>query len=153
MIEHESAFVKQILIYYQNSDYQSACNLGKEFIAKFPSSLMAHYLLAKSCFRCGDAVSAVTEAYRAFNLAESEDDRVATCLLLSCIFYEQKKFSKAYEVLKSLKGISDERLEKANFILSMCLNLPNEALLHVEELYRINKDVADGFVDSFLRGC
>ncbi|MFH1393510.1 MAG: hypothetical protein ABII71_02180 [Candidatus Micrarchaeota archaeon] len=150
IFERENSFVKQIILYLQNRNNEMAVQLSEEFVEGFPGSLMAHYLFAKSCYRVKNFNAALREGHKAFNLAESQEDMVAIGVFLACAYYELKRYAKGYEVLKALQMLEDARVEKALFILSLCKNDPETALLHVDALFEINKQVADEFVDKFL---
>lgn len=150
IFEHESSFTKQILIYWKGKEYDKAHDLSLEFVKSFPQSLMAHYLLAKCCLKRGEAQNALAEGHRAFNLAESGDDLIGTGIFLACAYYQLRRYSKGFEILNALRDFGDEKVEKALFILSLCMNDPTEAMLHVDALYEINHEVAARFVDRFL---
>lgn len=150
IFEHENSFAKQMILYLQNGESGPARELGEEFVKRFPNLLISHYLYAKAMYKCGDYVGALREGHRAFNIAESEDDLVAVGIFLACAYYELKRYTKGYEVLKALRTLDDARVEKALFILSLCKNDPETALLHVDALYKINKEIANEFVDKFL---
>jgi len=49
-----------------------------------------------------------------------------------------------------VRHLEDEKVEKALFILSLCKDEPETALMHVDALYKINKEVAESFVGRFL---
>ncbi len=150
IFERENSFVKQIIIYLQNKDYEMARDLAQEFMERFPKSLMSHYLLAKASYRLGEFTAALHEGHKAFNLAESKEDLVAVGVFLACAYYELRQYGKGYEVLNALRQLEDASVEKALFILSLCKNDPETALLHVDALYTINKEIANSFVDNFL---
>ena len=150
IFEHENSYVKQIMLYYKNEDYEKACDLCREFAAQFPKSLMSHYLLAKSCYRKRDFPAALMEGHRAFNLADSDEDKVATAVFIACVCYELRRFTNAYEILKSIESINDARVEQALIIFSLITNQPETSMLHIDALYKINRDVADQFVTKAL---
>ncbi len=150
IFSHESSFTKQILIYWKAKEYSQARDLSEEFVKAFPQSLMAHYMLAKCCMKLENYPMAMAEGHRAFNLAESQDDLVATGVFLACVYYQLRRYSKSMEILNALKDFGDEKVEKAFFIISLCVNDPTEAMMHVDALYRINREVANEFVDKFL---
>ena len=150
IFSHESSFTKQILIYWKAREYPQAAKLSEDFVKAFPRSLMAHYMLAKCHMKQENYPMAMAEGHRAFNLAESQDDLVATGVFLACVYYQLRLYHKSMEVLNALREIGDEKVEKAFFIISLCVNDPTEALMHVDALYRINKEVANQFVDKFL---
>ncbi len=150
IFSHESSFTKQILIFWKGREYDKAHELSSEFVKAFPQSLMAHYMLAKCCMKFKNYPTAMAEGHKAFNLAESNEDLVATGVFLSCVYYHLRRYSKSLEILNALKEFGDEKVEKAFFILSLCVNDPTEALMHVDALYMINKEVANDFVDKFL---
>lgn len=150
MFEHERSFVKQIITYLKGKEYEKACELSRQFVEKHPDSMMAHYLLAKSCYWRKDFVSALAEGHKALNMSEAKEDMVAAAVFLACVYYELKRFTRGYEVLGMVRHLEDEKVEKALFILSLCKDEPETALMHVDALYKINKDVAETFVDKFL---
>lgn len=150
IFSREGSFTKQILIYWKARQFAQAHDLSREFVAAFPQSLMAHYMLAKCCMKLEDYPAAMAEGHRAFNLAESQEDLVATGVFLACAYYQLRLYNKSIEVLNALRNFGDEKVEKAFFIISLCVNDPTEALMHVDALYRINKEVANEFVDKFL---
>jgi tetratricopeptide (TPR) repeat protein len=150
IFSHESSFTKQILIYWKEREYSKAQELSEEFVKAFPQSLMAHYMLAKCCMKLENYPLAMAEGHRAFNLAESNEDLVAAGVFLSCVYYQLRRYSKSLEILNALKEFGDEKVEKALFIISLCVNDPTEAMMHVDALYRINKEIANEFVDKFL---
>jgi tetratricopeptide (TPR) repeat protein len=150
IFEHERSFIKQIIIYFKAKEYDKACELGEQFVEKFPSAMMSHYLLAKACYWRRDFITALTEGHKALNMAEARDDLVATAIFLASVYYELKRFTRGYEVLSMVEHLEDERIEKALFVLSLCKSEPETAMMHVDALYRINHDVAESFVDKAL---
>jgi tetratricopeptide (TPR) repeat protein len=150
IFEHENSFTKQILVYWKEKQFDKAHELCKEFASTFPNSLIAHYLLAKCYFRRKEFPLALTEGHKAFNLSESEEDLIGTGVFLACVYYELRRYSKGHEILDELSHFGDERIEKALFIFSLCMNDPTEAMMHVDALYVLNKEVANKFVDKFL---
>jgi len=150
MFEHERSFVKQIITYLKGKEYGKACELSKQFVDKHPNSMMAHYLFAKSCYWKKDFVSALAEGHKALNLSEAKEDMAAAAVFLACVYYELKRFTRGYEVLTMVRHLEDEKVEKALFILSLCKDEPETALMHVDALYKINKEVAESFVGRFL---
>jgi tetratricopeptide (TPR) repeat protein len=150
IFERENSFVKQILIYLKNRQYEMAVDLSGEFTERFPDALISHYLLAKSHYKIEKFQNALKEAHKAFNLAESKEDMVAVGVFLACAYYELRRYKKGYEVLKTIRDLDDPRIEKAMFILSLCTNDPKTAMIHVDTLYKINKKVAGQFVDRFI---
>ncbi len=150
IFEQESSFVKQILLYIENRQYDMAVELSEEFIEQHPKALISHYLLAKSYHKVEEHQVALKEAHKAFNLAESREDIIALGVFLACSYYEIRRYEKGYEILKNLRDFNDPRIEKAMFILSLCTNDPTTALMHIDSLYEINKRVADRFVTRFV---
>lgn len=146
----ENSFVKQIIIYLNNRDFEKACELSREFSQAFPASLMSHYLLAKSCYWRHDFINALMEGHKSLNMSESREDMVASAVFLSCVYFELKRFTRGYEVLMMVRHLEDERIERALAVLAMCRNEPETALMHIDELYRINKAVAERFTQRML---
>ena len=146
----EGSFIKQIVIYLKNKDYAKASALSKEFSQAFPLSLMPHYLLAKSCYWNHDFINALMEGHKALNMAESREDLVAAAVFLSCVYFELKRFTRGYEVLMMMRHLEDERIERALAVLAMCRNEPRTALMHIDALYKINRDVAERFTRKML---
>jgi tetratricopeptide (TPR) repeat protein len=146
----ENSFTKQILIFWNYREYDKAYELSMDFTKSFPRSLIAHYLLAKYYIKREEYPMALAEGHRAFNLAQSPEDLIATGVFLACAYYHVRRYSKGYEILNMLREYGDEKVEKALIILSLCMNDPTEAMMHVDALYVINKDIANKFVDKFL---
>lgn len=151
VFQHEHSFIKQIIIYLQNREHEKAYQLSDEFVKKFPDSLMSHYLLAKSCYWTKRFPDALREGHAALRISTTPKDMAALGVFIACVCYELKRYTVGYELLQTLQDIKDERIEKAMFILSLCMDEPETALLHVDELYHINKETADEFVDKFLK--
>ena len=99
----KNAYVKQLLIFLSNQDYQSSLGFGKEFVEKFPAEMISHYLLAKVLYFNKDFAGSAMEGRKSFNLASDPDDILACAITTSTAYYELKEYAKGYELLNSVQ--------------------------------------------------
>jgi len=139
----KSAFARQFIIFYKNEDFQKAYELGKEFTAKYPDEMLAHFLLAKSAYLLGRYDEAKTEARKAFNRAANDDDLIVCALLISCASFQLGEHTQAYDVLKSVefRKPSDD-VEHALFVLALAMDDVDLAMKHMDRLFAINEKLA-----------
>lgn len=141
----KNAYVKQLLIFLSNQDYQSSLGFGKEFVEKFPAEMISHYLLAKVLYFNKDFAGSAMEGRKSFNLASDPDDILACAITTSTAYYELKEYAKGYELLNSVQK-STEDLETLRFVFALALSDENAALKHVQKLYALNKKSAEALM-------
>jgi tetratricopeptide (TPR) repeat protein len=142
-ITKPKAFLIQISLYLKNNDAESAYSMSKDFVAKFPSEMAAHYLLAFSALGSKRYEEAKMEGRKAFNMASSDEDMLTCALLASMAYYELKDYAKGYELLLAVeKRAKTAELEKLMVLFSLAANSPEEAFRHEEELFRLNSKAA-----------
>jgi tetratricopeptide (TPR) repeat protein len=147
-------YIKQISFYFQQEKYDEACRLSQECARKFPNNMVAHYLLAKSCFWRSDFKSSGAEALKAFNLSLGEDELAVTGVLLACSYYYLHEYEKGMEILRLLKTKlpANENVGKLKFIFALSLHDEAAAVRHLEEFYALNEKAASRMMFKFLGG-
>lgn len=148
----QSPYIKQISIYFNNSDYKSAFSLSQEFASLFPDEMISHFLYAKSAFWLDSLETAKEEALKAFNLCKGEDDLAVAGILLSCIYYGQREYEKGILLLNLLRTKLPQReeIQKLKFVFALALHDESAAMRHLETLYEINKKAASDFIVKFI---
>ncbi|MBD3398101.1 hypothetical protein GF412_02795 [Candidatus Micrarchaeota archaeon] len=151
--EPNAPYIKQISIYLQQEEYTKALGLAEEFAEKFPDSMAAHFLAAKSAFWLNDFKTAKKEAQTAFNLSEGEEELAVSGILLACSHYQLKEYKKGLEILALLKSRMDgkEEIMKLKFVFALALNDEPAARRHLEDLYSINRKEASAIMLKFLK--
>lgn len=144
-------YIKQSVAYFNNHDYASAYALGREFAAKFPDEMIAHFLLAKAAFWTGNYQESALAARKAFNMAKTPGDMLPCAILASTAYHEMGEYAKGYEILKAMERVqSSEELEQMLFIFSLAVKDEKEAMKHMDELRRLNKKAADDFMERVI---
>jgi hypothetical protein len=145
-------YIKQISIYFNNSDYKSAFSLSQEFASAFPDEMLPHFLYAKSAYWEDSLEIAREEGLTAFNLCKGQDDLAVAGILLACIFYGQRDYQHGMDLLNLLrtKLPQNEEIQKLKFIFALALHDENSAMRHLEDLYAINKKSASDFIVKFI---
>ncbi len=147
----KEAFIKQIGLYMENQDYESAYNLGVEFSNKFKDELTAYFLMAKAAFRMKKFADAAKAARTAFNLATTNKDMLTCAILLSASYYMQGDKINAYKILNQVLGKEQNNdAERFMFIYSLGIQNNDEAAEHLERLYQSNKLAAREFMKLFF---
>jgi hypothetical protein len=144
-------FIKQVAIYLSNGSYQEAYDLSKEFSARFPDELVAHFLLAKSAYWVRKYDESKIEARKAFNMAVSDEDIQMCAILASSAYYRSGEYAKGYELLKGaeLKKKTPEIVELL-FIFSVALQDEGEAMRQIDELQKMDKKLALEFIKKYV---
>ncbi|MBS3067104.1 hypothetical protein J4450_00255 [Candidatus Micrarchaeota archaeon] len=143
------SYEKQIAIYLGNRDYQKAYELSKEFVERFSTEMIAHFLLMKSAFWLKNFDEAIKEGREAFNLSHGED--MLTCaIILSSAYYLNGNQEECYKLLGKMKTEGNPDVEKLMFIYSLAANNEQEAMTHIDKLYKINRRLAEEFIMKFL---
>ncbi len=145
-------YIKQISLYFNNSDYKSAFSLSQEFASEFPNEMISHFLYAKSAFWLDSFDTAKEEALKAFNMCKGEDDLAVAGILLSCIYYNQKEFEKGILLLNLLRTKLPQReeIQKLKFVFALALHDESAAMRHLEALYEIDRKAASDFIVKFM---
>ncbi len=148
----QTPYIKQISLYFDNSDYKSALFLSEEFASAFPNEMISHFLYAKAAFWLDSFDTAREEALKAFNLCKGQDDLAVAGILLSCVYYSQNEYEKGLVLLNLLrtKLPQNEEIQKLKFIFALALHDEAAAMRHLEDLYDINKKSASDFIVKFL---
>jgi tetratricopeptide (TPR) repeat protein len=147
----KEAFARQLAIFIRNEDRQRAYELSKEFVNTYPDEMLAHFLLALAAFRLDKFDEAKLEGRKAFNLAQSADDMLVAALLTSSAHYDLGEYTQGYELLRSIeKRKSTDELQKRMFIFAMALGKSDEALQHMDQLFKLNESMAADLVLKML---
>jgi len=148
----EAPYIKQISIYFKANSYQDALNLSKEFRDNFPDKMFPHFLVAKSAFWLNEFGVAKEEAQIAFNLSKGQEELAVTGILLAAAYYRLKEYESGMRLLNLLKTQLPEKQEiaKLKFIFALALQDEAAALRHLETLYQINEEAANGLVVKIL---
>ncbi|MEK6982606.1 MAG: hypothetical protein AABX38_06745 [Candidatus Micrarchaeota archaeon] len=145
----KDSFVKQIVLYLKSENYPEAHKLAEDFVKLLPDELISHFLLAKSSFWVHEYEECVSEGKKAFNLANSKD--LTDCaILVASAYYQLKKYSDAYVLLSKTNIKDNVEAQKLLFILSVTLNDEKAAVKHIDELFKINKKVAEELLTRYL---
>jgi len=143
-ITKPSAYLKQIYLYLKNGDNESAYSTSKDFVAKFPQEMPAHFLLALSALKLNKFDETRIEGRKAFNMAVVPEDMFSCALICSLAYFELKEYAKGYELLTLVeKTKKTDQLEELLVLFSLAINNPEEAFKHEEELSRLNARAAD----------
>jgi tetratricopeptide (TPR) repeat protein len=146
------AYIKQISVYLENKENEKADELAKEFVKKFPNDMISHYIAAKTAFALGRYKDAESEAMKAFSKATGPDDMQACGVLASSAYYALREYAKGHDLLSKIKKIKNsEMVEKLLFAYSIAMRNEQEAMEHIDELYKLNRKAAEEFVISYLR--
>lgn len=149
----KAPYIKQVSLYLKNGNYRKAFSLSKEFAEAFPEEMVSHFLLAKSAFWADELEIAEKESSKAFNLSKGEEELAVAGILRACILFRMKKYAQGLKLLGLLKTKVPEKREdikKLEFVFSLALKNEDEALTHLEALYKINKDSASNFITQVL---
>lgn len=141
---HKKGYISQAAIYLRNKDYSKAYSFAKEFIAKFPDEIIAYYFLSAAAFWLKKYDEAAVEGRKAFNKADNYDDMLPCAIITASAYYEMDQFDKGFEILTIMeKKKKTEELEKLLFLFSVAKNDGKEAVVHLDELYKLNRQAAD----------
>ena len=147
----KEAFARQLAIFIRNEDRGRAYELSREFANKFPDEMLAHFLLALAAYRLDKFDEAKAEGRKAFNLASSTDDMLVTALLASSAHYNLGEYTQGYDLLKAIeKRKSTDELQKRMFVFAMALNKSDEALQHMDQLFKLNESMAADMILKML---
>lgn len=148
-----NSYIKQIAIYLQQEEYAKAKAHAKKFTEKYPESMPAHFLLAKSSFWLNDFKTAREEAQKAFNLSKGQDELAITGILLACSYYQLKEYEKGLGLLALLKTklSAQENVMKLRFVFALALHDEPAAMRHLEELHSMNRREATALISKFLK--
>lgn len=139
----KNGYISQISIYLKNKDYANAYNLSKEFLERFPDEVVARFFLAESAYWTGQYQEAAIEAHRAFNKSTDKEDMLSCALVAGSAHFELKEYVKGLEILKHMENrVSSAQLEKMMFAYFMEMRNPDAAARHLDELYKMDKDMA-----------
>lgn len=145
----KDSFVKQIAIYLNLENYPEAHNLSEDFIKHFLGEMISHFLLSKSAFWVSEYEECVSEGKKAFSLANSVD--LTDCaILVASAYYQLKKYFDAYVFLSKTNIKENVGAQKLLFILSITLNDEKAAVKHIDELFKINKTMAEELLTRYL---
>ncbi len=152
MVELSKAgFAKQIALYIKNDDGKKAYELGSDFVKKYPQELIAQYLLATAANMTKRYEEGKLHGRKAFNLAKHEEDMLACAIQASISYLELQEYQKGFELLKEMeKKKSTAQLEEALFVFSIALKNKDEAMQHIDKLYKLNKRLAIRFAQKFI---
>lgn len=148
IFQKKESFVKQIAIYINNVDYQSAYSLAKEFVAMFPGEMVSHFMLAKAAFWSGYYEESVSEGKRAFTHAATPDF-VPCVIVTASACYRLGRYKEGMAMLNGVKDKTED-LEKLRFIFAVAMDDAKAASSCMDELFRINKKVAEELLLRFL---
>jgi len=149
----KNGYAAQIAAYLKNEAYAKAYELATEFVQKFPDDMIAHFLLAEAAFWSGKYDEAALEGSKAFNKCSTDDDLLTCSIITGSSYFELKKYEEGYHLLRLMaKRKTNEELEKLLFVFSLELNNPQEAIKHVDELFKINKKAAEDLIVKYLQG-
>jgi len=143
------SFVKQIALYLQNGDYQSAGALSSEMAAAFPHEMISHFLLAKSSFRLGKYAAAVDEGTQAFRLARLREDMAACAILVSIAMFMLRQYPEGYRMLLAFEPDNNEQVVELLLIFSSVLGDERATEKHIRALMRLDSEAADGLLSRF----
>lgn len=149
----KKGYISQISIYLRNKDHARAYPLSKEFAAAFPDELIARFLLAESAYWSGEYHEAAIEGHRAFNKATDQQDLISCALVAGSAHLALKEYAKGLEILRlmEMRG-PDENVQKMLLAYSLAMRNPKEAAVHLNELYKIDRQAALETADRFLKG-
>lgn len=143
-------FIKQIALYVQNQEFERAYELSRDFTVKFPNELTSHFLLAKTAFRLKKFADAIAAGRKAFNLASTKEDMLASAVVLSSSYFMSGARVEAYKVLRSIDGEGNTDAERLMFIYALSVQNAAEATEHLDRLYKINRRAAEEFMKMFF---
>ncbi|MDO8553622.1 MAG: CDC27 family protein [Candidatus Micrarchaeota archaeon] len=144
------AYQKQITIYLNNKNYESAYDLAKEFSERFGQELTSHFLLSKSAFWMKKYPEAIVAGRKAFNMAHAKEDMILCGIILSTAYYMQGDVKNSQEVLEAVNRDGNTDVEKLMFICALAVQDEKAAMEHVNRLYKINRRMAEDFVMKFF---
>lgn len=147
------AFVKQIILYFNNQNYSGAYSLASEFAVKYPDDLISNFFLTKACFYMNKHDEAVTTGRKTFNLSTGQDV-VTTGILLASIYFMKREYVTGYKLLESIEKNpalkTNGEVHELMTILSLALNNPQQAMRNIEKLYQLNSKYAEDFILKFF---
>lgn len=142
-------YEKQIAIYFHDGSYEKAYVLSREFAERFKEEVTAHFLLMKSAFWMNKFEEAIASGIVAFNLSHGND--MLTCgVLLSSAYYLKGDIEQCQTLLGKLKAEGNTDVQRLMIITALALQDEKEAEKQINQLYHINRRVAEEFVQKFL---
>ncbi len=148
-IEKKESFIKQIAIYLNDNEAQKAYTLAKEFVDRFPSEMVAHYLLAKASFWLGKYDEALGEGLKAFNMARAAD-LVPCAIITASAYYQLGKYAEGHKMLSRIDAKGDADLEKLKLAFAIAQGQQEEAVEILDTLFRINKKEAKELLEKIV---
>ena len=149
---HKAGYVSQTVTYIKNKDYEKAYNFAKEFVEKFPDEVAAHYLLSASAFWLKRYREAILEGCRAFNKATKDDEMLPCVMIAASAYYELEEYEKGMKLLQIMeKRKKTENIEKLMFMFSMARKDSKEAAVHLNELYKMNREAAEELAVEYVK--
>lgn len=143
-------YLKQIMLYVQNQEFERAYALAQDFIGKFQKEVTAYFLLSKVAFRLKKFPEATQAARTAFNLATTKQDMISCAVVLSAGYYMQGNNDDAYKVLHQVGGDGNSDVERLMFLFALSVQNEAEAVQHLDRLYQINRRMAEDFIQRFF---
>lgn len=144
------AYQKQIVLYLNNKNYQSAYELSKEFVERFREDLSSYILLAKSAFWMKKYGEATVAGRKAFNMTNNKDDLIVCGVILSTAYYMLGDQKNCREVLEALKADGNQDAQRLMLLVALAANDEKAAAKQIEKLYRINRRLAEDFIMKFF---
>lgn len=148
-IEKKESFIKQIVIYLNENEAQKAYLLAKEFVERFPSDMVSHYLLAKASFWLGKYDEALSEGRKAFNMARAAD-LVPCAIIIASAHYQLGKYAEGYRILNQIEAKDNANLEKLKLAFAIAQGQEKEAVSILDVLFKINREEAQKLLETIL---
>jgi tetratricopeptide (TPR) repeat protein len=147
----KEAFVKQLVIYMKDSEVQKAYLLAQEFVKKFPGEMVSHFLLGRAAFAVRKFEEAKLEARKAFGMSKTDEDMVASALLVSTAHLELKEYAQGYEILRRVEDKSQgSDVQTAMVVFSVALKDEKEVMNHLNKLYKVNERLGSAMAMRIL---
>ncbi|MFH0884204.1 MAG: CDC27 family protein [Candidatus Micrarchaeota archaeon] len=147
----KSGYMKQIVIYLSQNDFQKAYELSREYTTNFEKEMISHFLFAKASFALEKYQEAALSARTAFNLSANEDDMLTCAVLASTAYFKLKDYQGGLELLRQMEKIKvSEELEELLFVFSLAMKEESEAVKHLDTLYGLNRKTAENLLIRFL---
>ena len=125
--------------------------LAREFAEKFPDDLVAHFFLSTISFWLGRYEEAAVEGSRAFNKSETPEDMLSSAIVAGSSYYQLGKYEQGMDILRHAENRkSNEDLERLMFAFSMAMKNEKEAVMHLNELHRMNKKAAEDLLVRYI---
>lgn len=148
----KQGYIKQIMLYLENKDYQKALSLSKDFLKFYPDDLESNYLYSTSCFWTMNFLDSIKNGRIAFNKAKSKDELIATAIVISSSYYRIGEYENAIKILKPIESLKFSiDVEKLMLTLSIALKNKKEALRHAKNLHVLNEEAANEMLKKYLK--